>query len=39
MTKLQQVEALLPQLSERDAIDLFSRFFNRPNLSRKKAES
>ena len=30
MTKLQQVEALLPQISERDAIDLFSRFFNQP---------
>ncbi len=28
MTALQQAEALLPQLSERDAIALFSRFFN-----------
>jgi uncharacterized protein (DUF433 family) len=29
MTAIQQAEALLPQISERDAIVLFSRFFDR----------
>jgi len=29
MTKLQQAEALLPQLSEQEAISLFRRFFSR----------